>query len=64
MKFIYHAGTGTIIDSDDDVYVIDLADMTPTERRSFIEGDDDSVLEEIIDAGRATRFPDIFGDKS
>lgn len=64
MKFIYHAGTGTIIDSNDDVYVIDLADMTPTERRSFIEGDDDTILQEVIEAGRATRFPEIFGEQS
>lgn len=58
MKFIYHAGTGTILDGDDGVYVIDMADMTEAERKSFIEGDE-SVFEEVIDAGRATAFKEI-----
>lgn len=64
MMFIYHVGTGTYMDGDDAVYVIDSADMTSSEMIALAEGLETQVFEFVIDAGRATRFPDIFGDKS
>lgn len=64
MKFIYHTGTGTILDGDDGVYVIDMADMTAAEVISLAEGLETEVFEFIIESGRATRFPDVFGEEA
>lgn len=58
MKFIYHLGTGTYMDTNDDVFVIDSKDMTTDELLTLADGDE-SVFEEVIDAGRATRFSEI-----
>jgi hypothetical protein len=59
--FIYHAGTGTIIDSDDEVYLINTADMTETEYKTLVDGDDaESLFQAMVDASRATPFKEAF----
>ncbi len=60
MKLIYHAGTGTVIDAADGVYVIDTADLSDVEYLSFTEGDE-SVLEEVLETGRATTIMEAMG---
>lgn len=52
-KLIYHAGTDTFFDADDDVFVIDTNSMTEDEQEALGDGDD-GVLESVIDDGRAT----------
>lgn len=64
MKFIYHAGTGTYITIDDDVYVVDEDDMTETELVGLEEGDEVTVFEFVIESGRATRLREVFGGES
>lgn len=42
MKLIIHAGTGTIIDLDDDVFYLDINNLTIDEKQAIL--DDDSEL--------------------
>lgn len=64
MMFIYNVGTGTYMEGDNAVYVIDSADMTATEVINLAEGLETEVFEFIIESGRATRFPDVFGEEA
>ena len=45
MKLIIHAGTGTIIDLDDDVFYLDTNDLSVDQKKAILEDDSD---EEII----------------
>lgn len=63
MKLIYHVGTQTIIEVDNDVYIVDTDDLTKTENESLEDGDD-CILEDVIDAGRATLLWDALGNES
>ncbi len=62
--YIYHVGTGTYMEGDDAVYVIDSADMTTSEMTALAEGLEVDVFEFIIESGRATPFPDVFTEES
>lgn len=64
MMFIYHVGTGTYMDGDDAVYVIDSADMTSSEMIALAEGLETQVFEFVIESGRATPFPNVFAEES
>lgn len=53
MKLIVHAGTGTIIDADDGVYVIDTDAIQDSALASLLEdGDKGQVVELAVDKGR------------
>jgi hypothetical protein len=39
MKLIIHTGTGTIVDADDQVYVLDIDSLTPEERTKVLVED-------------------------
>lgn len=54
-RLIYHAGTGTYFDADDDVYIIDTKDLGESELEA-LDDDDDSVLEFVVEDGRCSRF--------
>ena len=45
MKLIIHAGTGTIIDFDDNVFYLDTNDLSIDEKKAILEDDSD---EEIV----------------
>lgn len=62
MKLIYHIGTGTIIDIDNDVYIIDTDDMTETENQALEEGDD-HILEDVVETGRGTLLVNALGNE-
>lgn len=53
MKLIVHAGTGTIIDADDDVYVIDTNLIDDATLGGYIEdGDEHQIVELAKEKGR------------
>lgn len=45
MKYLVHAGTGTIIECGDDVFVIDTANLNDTEMLILTEGDDSDIVD-------------------
>lgn len=45
MKLIIHAGTGTIIDLDDDVFYLDTNDLSVDQKKAILEDDSN---EEIV----------------
>lgn len=62
MKLIYHLGTQTIIEVDNDVYIVDTEDMTKSENHTLAEGDD-CILEDVIESGRGTLLWDALGNE-
>lgn len=50
-KLIYHSGTGTYFDVNDDVFVIDARKLSDDERKALDDGDD-SILDFVIEDGR------------
>lgn len=43
MKLIIHTGTGTIVDADDQVYVLDIDSLTPEERTKVLVEDNNQL---------------------
>lgn len=53
MKLIIHAGTGTIIELDDDVFYMDTNDLTVDEKKAVLDDDSDSVIVDLaVEHGR------------
>lgn len=47
MKLIIHAGTGTIIDADDQVFILDMNDLTDEERKEALVDENDDLIVEL-----------------
>ena len=45
MKYLVHAGTGTIIECGDDVFVLDTANLNDLEMLIVTEGDDTDIVD-------------------
>lgn len=54
-RLIYHTGTGTYFDANDEVFIIDTKDLGESEVKALNDGDD-SVLEFVVEDGRCSRF--------
>ena len=60
MKLIVHAGTGTIIDADDDVYIIDTDAIKDESLGALLEdGDESEVIDIAIKSGRKLRSDEL-----
>lgn len=54
MKLIVHTGTGTIIDADDQVFVLDMSQLTDEERKeTLVDQNDDLIVRLAKIRGRA-----------
>ena len=51
-RYIVHPGTGTIIDADDGVYLIDTETMTPHHTAIMLDADDNEIVELAQEIGR------------
>lgn len=49
MKYIVHAGTGTIIECGDDVFVVDTANLNDLEMLIVTEGDDSDIVDLAVE---------------
>lgn len=46
--YLVHAGTGTIINGSDDVYILDTADLTDAQTAVLESGDDSEIVDLAI----------------
>lgn len=60
MKLIVHAGTGTIIDADDQVFILDMSQLTDEERKETLADENDYLIVELAKKkGRRVRQEDL-----
>lgn len=59
MLIVYHKGTGTYFDVDDDVVLINTKDLDHFETAELEDGNDD-VLADVAESSRATPFWEAF----
>lgn len=60
MKLIVHAGTGTIIDADDQVFVLDISQLTDDERKeTLVDQNDDLIVRLAKSKGRRLHEDDL-----
>lgn len=59
MKLIVHAGTGTVINADDDVYVIETDSLTDADTNLIEDGNDTEIAEVAKRNGRRISSPEL-----
>lgn len=57
--YLIHAGTGTIIDANDGVFILDSETLTPEQTAILENADDPEVIDLAVSSGQMFRYTDL-----